>query len=65
MRGHPVKQVIIEGSPAVQILALADQYRTDLVVVGSRGLSGFERYALGSVSSKVARHAGCSVLVVK
>ena len=65
MRGHRVKQVIIEGLPAVQILALANQYHTDLIVVGSRGLSGFERYALGSVSSKVARHAGCSVLVVK
>jgi nucleotide-binding universal stress UspA family protein len=64
-RGHTIKQVIIEGLPALEILELARHYHTDLIVLGSRGLSSFERYALGSVSSRVARHAGCSVLVVK
>jgi len=62
-RGHTVEQVIIEGLPAVQILALANRYHTDLIVLGSRGLNRFERYTLGSVSSNVARHADCSVLV--
>lgn len=64
-RGHTVEKIIIEGRPAAQILALANRYRTDLIVLGSRRLGPFERYALGSVSSKVARHATCSVLVVK
>jgi nucleotide-binding universal stress UspA family protein len=64
-RGYRVEQVIMEGPAAVQLLTLANRYHVDVIVLGCRGLSKFERYTLGSVSSKVARHAGCSVLVVK
>jgi nucleotide-binding universal stress UspA family protein len=39
--------------------------KVDLMVVGSRGLSGFKKLLLGSVSSGVASHATCSVLIVK
>ena len=37
----------------------------DLAVVGARGLGGFERMLLGSVSERVLRHARCPVLIVK
>jgi nucleotide-binding universal stress UspA family protein len=37
---------------------------TDLVVVGARGLGAFKRALLGSVSERLVRHAGCTVLVV-
>ena len=37
----------------------------DLLVVGSRGLGGFEGLVLGSVSQYCARHASCSVVVVR
>jgi nucleotide-binding universal stress UspA family protein len=64
-RGLLVDKMLAEGIPAAQILRIADRHRADLIVMGSKGLTGLERYLLGSVSRKVARHALCSVLVVK
>jgi nucleotide-binding universal stress UspA family protein len=39
--------------------------KVDLIVTGTRGLSGFKKVVLGSVASGVVEHAHCSVLVVK
>lgn len=64
-QGHRVETVLSEGLPASQLLSLGEHYKADLIVLGSRGLGNFERYTLGSVSSKVARYARCSVLIVK
>jgi nucleotide-binding universal stress UspA family protein len=62
---YTVETVISEGVPAAQILGLAKRYKADLIILGSRGLGSFDRYILGSVSSKVARYADCSVVIVK
>jgi nucleotide-binding universal stress UspA family protein len=43
----------------------AETWKADCVFVGARGLNAFERLLLGSVSSKVADHASCSVEVVR
>ena len=56
---------IRSGDPAAEILKLADSKDYDLVVLGSRGLSGVRSLLMGSVSSKVAKEAKSSVLVVK
>jgi nucleotide-binding universal stress UspA family protein len=53
------------GDPADTLLRIAAERRADLIVVGARGLSGRDRYQLGSVSEKVVHHARCSVLVVR
>lgn len=45
------------------ILDRAQKTRTDLMVLGARGLSPIKTFLLGSVSQKIARHAACSVLV--
>lgn len=64
-RGLAVDHVFADGAPAEEILRAAERHRADLIVMGSKGLTGLDRYLLGSVSRKVARHAPCSVLVVR
>ncbi len=53
------------GPPAAEIVAWADQYHPDLIVIGSRGLSPVRGIMLGSVSDWVTRHAPCPVTVVR
>ena len=47
------------------IINHADHEHVDLIVVGTRGLGGFKKMLLGSVSSGVISHASCPVLVVR
>ncbi len=54
-----------QGHAGEAIVCYADNGRYDLIVMGSRGLGGFERLLLGSVSDHVLHHAHCSVLVVR
>lgn len=56
---------IVAGDPAVEIVRLAHIHQADLIVIGSRGLTGVKRIIQGSVSSQVVADAPCSVLVVK
>jgi nucleotide-binding universal stress UspA family protein len=56
---------IVSGDPAEEIIRLANIHKTDLIVLGSRGLTGVNRILKGSVSSQVVSDAHCSVLVVK
>jgi nucleotide-binding universal stress UspA family protein len=53
------------GTPAAEIVDLAEELGVGLVVVGSRGLGGIRRALMGSVSDSVVRHAHCPVLVVR
>jgi len=63
---HPgVSTSIREGIPANEILSEADQGDYDLVVVGANQADDMKHSVLGSVSSKVAWNAPCSVLVVR
>ncbi len=59
-----VQPIVRFGVPDEEILDLADARQVDLIVVGSRGLTGFQRFLLGSVSYKVARSAERPVLVI-
>jgi nucleotide-binding universal stress UspA family protein len=53
-------------SAANEILSIAEKEKSDLIIIGSRGLGGkATRFFMGSVASKVVTHAPCSVLVVK
>jgi nucleotide-binding universal stress UspA family protein len=56
---------VLEGDARDAILRVAEEWPADLVVLGARGLGAVAGFLLGSVSLAVARHARCSVLVVK
>lgn len=56
---------VVQGDAKSVILDDAKTYGADLIVVGSRGRKGLDRFMLGSVSDAVLRHAHCSVEVVR
>ena len=59
-----ITHVIREGSPAKVILEVAKDENIDLIVIGSSGKSGFDRFIMGSVADKVVNSAKCAVLVI-
>jgi nucleotide-binding universal stress UspA family protein len=63
--GFKVAAVIKEGEARRVILDQAEKWKADLIVVGSHGRKGMDRFLLGSVSEAVARHARCSVQIVR
>ena len=64
-RGLTIEKLLMHGDPADQLLTISQRKKIDLLVVGSRGITGLRRFLLGSVSHKLVRHAPCSVLVVR
>ena len=56
---------LIEGSPAEAIIDVAKTRKSDLIVMGSRGLGTLAGLLLGSTSQKVVAHAPCPVLIVR
>lgn len=57
-----VQANVAEGIPGAEILTAVEQHSIDLVVVGTKGLSGIKRFLLGSVSEWVLSDAPCSVM---
>jgi len=62
---HPLKSVLRRGDAATEIIEYANTEKIDLVISGSRGLSEFKGWMLGSVSRKLVHYAGCSVMIIK
>ncbi|MDH5586630.1 MAG: universal stress protein [Nitrospirota bacterium] len=63
--GFQVNTELLEGNPRTQIVEAAQRLKTSLVCVGSKGLSGIERFTLGSVSEWVSTYSPESVLVIR
>ncbi|MDR7079261.1 nucleotide-binding universal stress UspA family protein [Neobacillus niacini] len=59
------KLLLLEGLPGQMIVEFVKEYDADLVVMGSRGLSGLKELFLGSVSHYVVQKAPCPVFIVK
>ena len=64
-KGLKVTTTVEQGDPQSKIIEAASKWRANLIVVGSHGRKGLEHFLLGSVSDAVARHAGCSVEIVR
>lgn len=63
--GFEVAALVFHGNPSQEIVKLAEAKHADLVVIGSRGLTGTSRFLMGSVSEGVVKYAPCAVLVVR
>ena len=63
--GYQVTPALEEGDPKSKIVDLAAEWKADLIVLGSHGRKGLRRFLMGSVAESVARHASCSVEIVR
>ncbi|MDK2832166.1 MAG: hypothetical protein PWQ75_1918 [Methanolobus sp.] len=60
-----VETVVLEGNPSHEIIEFADNNNIDLIIMGTLGKTGFDRFLLGSVAEKVTRNSKVPVLVVR
>jgi nucleotide-binding universal stress UspA family protein len=63
--GFLVTTAIETGNPKVVVIDDAVTWHADLIVLGSHGRKGLDRFLMGSVSEAVTRHAPCSVQIVR
>jgi nucleotide-binding universal stress UspA family protein len=63
--GFKVEEFVYEGTARLEIVDSAAEWHADLLVVGSHGRKGLDRFLIGSVSEYVARHAPCSVEIIR
>ncbi len=62
--GLEVEGIIAQGHPADEIIKYAENNSIDLIVMGTLGKSGLDRFLLGSVADKVVRNSKIPVIVV-
>lgn len=64
-KGFTVETTVRDGDPRSEIVDEAENWSSDLIVLGSHGYRGVKRFLLGSVASSVVSYAPCSVEVVR
>lgn len=57
--------IIAEESIVSEIIEFAERENIDLIIMGTRGRTGFKKLLLGSVASEVVNFAHCPVLVIR
>jgi nucleotide-binding universal stress UspA family protein len=63
--GVKVESVLIRGHPGSEIIAFAEKNDIDLIVMGTLGKSGIDRFLIGSVATDVGRNAKTRVMIVR
>ncbi|MCC4769059.1 universal stress protein [Methanosarcina sp. DH2] len=63
--GVEIREVVWEGNPSNVIIEFSENNNIDLVVMGTLGKTGLDRFLLGSVAEKVVRSSTVPVMVVR
>jgi len=63
--GVKVEPVYLKGVPAEKILEYAEESGIDLIVMGTQGLTGVQRFLIGSVAENVLRHSKVPVMIIR
>jgi nucleotide-binding universal stress UspA family protein len=64
-KGLDVEAIVREGYAATVIEEEAERQEADVIIIGTRGLSGLKHLLLGSIAERVVQKAPCPVLTVK
>ncbi|MDD4162504.1 MAG: universal stress protein [Methanothrix sp.] len=65
MIGVPCDKIVAQGSPSEELLKISLKQEMDLLVMGSLGRTGIEKFLLGSVAEKVVLQSTIPVLLIK
>lgn len=66
IRGLPkVEKLILKGIPHEEIINFAAEEKIDMIIIGTYGKKGIERFIFGSTAEKVVRNAPCPVMTVR
>jgi len=63
--GIDVQSCVVNGTPFAEIIRVAREEQSDIIVLGTHGRSGLQHLLIGSVAERVVRKAPCPVLTVK
>lgn len=63
--GVEIKEVVLDGDPSNEIIDFAENNNIDLIVMGTLGKTGLEKFLIGSVAEKVVRGSKVPVMVVR
>lgn len=61
---HTIEKIVPEGHPRVEILACAERWDADLLVIGTHGRTGLLHLVMGSTAEYIVRHSKVPVMVV-
>ena len=64
-KGYITESMLLEGSPAREIIQASKTVNPELIAIGAKGLGAIENFLLGSVAQRVARFSRYSVLIVR
>lgn len=61
----PPREYLVEGNPIQEIVKVAEEWKADVIVSGTRGRSGISRLLLGSTAEGVLRHSQIPILIAR
>jgi nucleotide-binding universal stress UspA family protein len=65
MKGVNVEAILLEGNPSDELIRYSEEEKMDIVIMGTLGKTGLDRFLLGSVAGNLVRHSKVPVMVVR